>query len=382
MIKRLLQWRILVLLIAVAIIAGTLVYTRYLAGKIENEERQRVEEWIQANNVIQQSAESVSISLANLISVNNEDIPLIATDEQENIIETRNLDSAALSKDSNYAQKQLQHLKAQNKPIIWETASGLIKVYYGNSKLQSEVRYYPLVQLLVVALFIILVLSLITTQNKSTQNQVWAGMAKETAHQMGTPLTSLKGWTEMLKQEPANQPYITDIEKDISRLVLVSDRFGKIGSTPQLENTLLIPLVEEMITYMKRRASGKVTFEMNTNADDIQVLISPTLFNWVLENLIKNALDAMEGTGKIMITVDEQQKDVIIDVADTGKGISAANVKDVFKPGFTTKKRGWGLGLSLSKRIIEQYHKGSLSVKQSEPGKGTTFRIVLHKTPS
>ena len=235
-------------------------------------------------------------------------------------------------------------------------------------------------QLLVVALFIILVLSLISTQNKSTQNQVWAGMAKETAHQMGTPLTSLQGWAEMLKQEPVNEPYIKDIEKDISRLVLVSDRFGKIGSTPQLEKTSLLPLVEEMIAYMKRRASGKVSFQLNTNVDNVPVLISPTLFNWVLENLIKNALDAMEGAGKIMITVDEQQKDVIVDVADTGKGISAANIKEVFRPGFTTKKRGWGLGLSLSKRIIEQYHKGSLFVKNSEPGKGTTFRIVIHKS--
>ena len=380
MFKRFLDWRFFILLIAMAIIAGTLVYTRYLAGKIEKEERQRVEEWIQANNVIQQSAESVSISLANLISVNNEDIPLIATDEQENILETRNLDSAALLRDSNYVQKKLGHLKSQNNPIIWQTSSGIIKVFYGNSKLQSEIRYYPLVQLLVVALFIILVLSLISTQNKSTQNQVWAGMAKETAHQMGTPLTSLQGWAEMLKQEPVNEPYIKDIEKDISRLVLVSDRFGKIGSTPQLEKTSLLPLVEEMIAYMKRRASGKVSFQLNTNVDNVQVLISPTLFNWVLENLIKNALDAMEGAGKIMITVDEQQKDVIVDVADTGKGISAANIKEVFKPGFTTKKRGWGLGLSLSKRIIEQYHKGSLFVKNSEPGKGTTFRIVIHKS--
>jgi signal transduction histidine kinase len=287
-----------------------------------------------------------------------------------------------MKQDSNYVLKTFQKLKKENIPITWEISDSpklVYRVYYGNSKLLSEVQYYPLVQLLVVALFVILIISLITVQNKSTQNQVWAGMAKETAHQMGTPLSSLQGWLEMLRMEPANQPYISDIEKDIARLVLVSDRFGKIGSTPQLDNTSLLPLVEEMITYMKRRAPGKVSFELNTNAKEINVLISPTLFNWVLENLIKNALDALEGKGKISVNVEETNHNVYIDVSDTGKGISPANIKAVFKPGFTTKKRGWGLGLSLSKRIMEQYHKGNLFVKESEHGKGTTFRIVLNK---
>jgi K+-sensing histidine kinase KdpD len=382
MIQRFARWRFLFLIIATAIVAGTIFYTRYLAGKIEKEERQRVEEWVHAVKVIQQSTESASISLAILISANNEDIPLIATDDKEQVIDTRNLDSAAMKQDSNYVQKTFQKLKKENIPITWQISDSpklVYKVYYGNSKLLSEVQYYPLVQLLVVALFVILILSLITVQNKSTQNQVWAGMAKETAHQMGTPLSSLQGWLEMLRMEPVNQPYISDIEKDIARLVLVSDRFGKIGSTPQLDNTSLLPLVEEMITYMKRRAPGKVSFELNTNAQEINVLISPTLFNWVLENLIKNALDALEGKGKISVNVEETTHCVYIDVSDTGKGISPANIKAVFKPGFTTKKRGWGLGLSLSKRIMEQYHKGNLFVKESEPGKGTTFRIVLNK---
>lgn len=382
MFYRFLQWRLLLLLIATSIIAGTIFYTRYLARKIEKEERQRVEEWVQANKVIQQSQESVSISLANLISVNNEDIPLIATDEEDSIIDTRNLDSSKLLKNAGYLNKELERLKSQNTPIIWEISTSpkiIYKVYYGNSHLLNEVRYYPLVQLLVVALFVVLILSLIIIQSKSNENQVWAGMAKETAHQMGTPLTSLEGWVEMLKENPANKAYIPDIEKDVSRLKLVSDRFGKIGSTPNLEETALIPLIEEMIAYMKRRASGKVIFEFNKKATEVKVLISPTLFNWVLENLIKNALDAMDGAGKITVTLEEQGRSVIIDVSDTGKGITAANLKKVFKPGFTTKKRGWGLGLSLSKRIMEQYHKGGLFVKNSEPGKGTTFRITLNK---
>ena len=382
MIQRFARWRIAFLVIATAIVAGTIYYTRYLARKIEKEERQRVEEWVHANNVLQQSSESASISLANLINVNNEDIPLIATDENDQVIDSRNLDSIAIKKDSNYVQKAFKKLKSGNPPISWQISDSplvIYKVYYGNSKLLTEVQYYPLVQLLVVALFVVLILSLVTIQNKSTQNQVWAGMAKETAHQMGTPLSSLQGWLEMLRMEPANEPYIADIEKDIARLVLVSDRFGKIGSTPQLELTPLLPLVEEMITYMKRRAPGKVSFQWNTNANDISVLISPTLFNWVLENLIKNALDAMEGKGKITVDVEDTNKYVFIDVTDTGKGIAASNINAVFKPGFTTKKRGWGLGLSLSKRIMEQYHKGNLFVKESEPGKGTTFRIVLNK---
>jgi signal transduction histidine kinase len=382
MFQRFFQWRLLLLLIATSIVAGTLFYTKYLAGKIEREERQRIEEWVQANKVIQQSQESVSISLANLISVNNEDIPLIATDEADHIIDTRNLDSNKLVKDTNFLGKQLEHLKSQNTPILWEISASpsiTYKVYYGNSSLLNEVRYYPFVQLLVVTLFVVLILSLITIQNKSNENQVWAGMAKETAHQMGTPLTSLEGWVEMLKEHPANQAFIPDIEKDVSRLKLVSDRFGKIGSTPQVEQTDLIPLIQEMIAYMKRRASGKVIFEFNTIATEMKVLISPTLFNWVLENLIKNALDAMEGAGKISIALEDQPKAVIIDITDTGKGINAANIKKVFNPGFTTKKRGWGLGLSLSKRIMEQYHKGELYVKNSEPAKGTTFRIIIHR---
>lgn len=384
MFKRFLQWRLLLLLIASSIVAGTIIYTRYLANKIEIEERQRVEEWVQANKVIQQSQEPVSISLANLVSVNNEDIPLIATDEEDNIIDTRNLNASQLAKNELYAQNKLRQLKSENAPILWEISTDpriIYKVYYGNSSLLNEVRYYPIVQLLVVSLFVVLILSLISIQNKSQQNQVWAGMAKETAHQMGTPLTSLQGWVEMLKANPANEPYIADIEKDLSRLVLVSDRFGKIGSTPQVEQTKLVSLVEEMITYMKRRASGRVIFVFNTGniTKENTVLISPTLFNWVLENLIKNALDAMEGTGKITIKLENKEKSVMIDISDTGKGISAANIKKVFKPGFTTKKRGWGLGLTLCKRIMEQYHKGELFVKHSEPGKGTTFRMIIHK---
>jgi signal transduction histidine kinase len=215
---------------------------------------------------------------------------------------------------------------------------------------------------------------------RSTQNQVWAGMAKETAHQLGTPVSSLEGWIEILKETHANESFVPEMEKDVSRLRLVSDRFGKIGSTPQLEERNIIEQVKNMVEYIRKRAGGKVSFTINTHKqENIPIKISAPLFDWVIENLLKNALDAMEGKGSIKMDIHNSDKHVIIDVSDTGKGISKRNITRVFKPGFTTKKRGWGLGLSLSKRIIEQYHKGTLSVKQSELGKGTTFRIVLKK---
>ena len=236
-----------------------------------------------------------------------------------------------------------------------------------------------MVQLFIVALFILITVIALRTSYRSTQNGVWAGMAKETAHQLGTPVSSLEGWVEILKEQYATESFVPEIEKDVSRLRLVSDRFGKIGSTPQLEQRNVVTQIEQMVEYIRKRAGGRVNFVMNTSSPTIQANISAPLFDWVIENLLKNALDAMEGKGTLKITVQQQPKDVIIDVADTGKGISSQNLSQVFQPGFTTKKRGWGLGLSLSKRIIEQYHKGSIMVKYSEQGKGTTFRIVLRK---
>jgi signal transduction histidine kinase len=205
-------------------------------------------------------------------------------------------------------------------------------------------------------------------------------MAKETAHQLGTPVSSLEGWLEILRETTGNEKMVYELEKDVNRLRLVSDRFGKIGSTPQLEELNIIKQVEDVVEYVRKRAPGKVVFSIDTHGHtNIPVRISGPLFDWVIENLLKNALDAMEATGTIHVEIINQENDVVIEVTDTGKGISATNISKVFKPGFTTKKRGWGLGLSLSKRIVEQYHKGSLSVKNSEVGKGTTFRIVLKK---
>jgi signal transduction histidine kinase len=233
---------------------------------------------------------------------------------------------------------------------------------------------------LVVALFIIVTLVAIQTKNKSTQNQVWAGMAKETAHQLGTPISSLEGWVEMLRESPGNEKISIEMSKDVERLKLVSDRFGKIGSIPQLEPHDIIFQVEKMVNYIKRRSTDKVNFVIHDfGQQDVTAMINVPLFDWVIENLLKNALDAMDGHGSITVSIKAETTQVIIDVTDSGKGISKKNIPMVFKPGFTTKKRGWGLGLSLSKRIIEQYHKGELFVKSSEINKGTTFRIVLKK---
>lgn len=383
MIQPLFNWRTGLAIIAIAIISGTIFYSQFLARKIAKEERQRVEIWVEAGKLLVTDSTGVSDKLVSIIISGNNTIPIIQTDEKGNIIDHISLDSTKIREDPTYVSKKLKEFKSENNPITWTNPFDSTKhniYYYGHTSLLNQVRYYPVVQLLIVGLFIIITVTALTTSFKSTQNQVWAGMAKETAHQLGTPLTSLQGWIEMLKEYPENEKIVQEIEKDTNRLILVSDRFGKIGSTPQLENRNILQQVHTMVDYMKKRASGKVSFSVDTkDKTDITANISPPLFDWVIENLLKNALDAMEGKGSVNISMQANNGQIIIDVADTGKGIATQNINKVFKPGFTTKKRGWGLGLSLSKRIIEQYHQGKLFVKQSEPGKGTTFRIVLNK---
>ena len=293
-----------------------------------------------------------------------------------------NLDSNAIKNDTGYLRQTVQEFKQLHEELRIEISKDPLimnKYYYGDSKLLKEVRYYPLIQLFIVALFILITLITISTRNKSTQNQVWAGMAKETAHQLGTPLSSLQGWIELLKEKDGNEKIIHEMAKDVDRLKLVSERFGKIGSTPQLEEMNLVTQIENMVAYIKRRAPEKVNFNLTKAENEVTGMINGPLFDWVIENLLKNALDAMEGKGNINVNIKNEVAQIIIDITDTGKGINKQHFNKVFKPGFTTKKRGWGLGLSLSKRIIEHYHKGELFVKSSEPGKGTTFRIVLSK---
>ena len=382
------QWlngKTLLFLIAAAIVTGTIFYSSYLAKKIAADEKNKVEIWVEAQRTILNANDEVSLNLAAKISSENKEIPIIETNENDSINAGNcvNLDSAKIKNDPNYLYKKLDDFKQQHDPIILslsEKPYTANKYYYGESKLQSEVRYYPIVQLIVVGLFLVVTIIAQRTSYISTQNQLWAGMAKETAHQLGTPVSSLKGWVEVLKEDPASANLSLEIEKDVNRLELITDRFGKIGSHPHLEEKNVVEQVKSMVDYIKRRAGKKVNIVLDTeNENDIPAMISPPLFDWVIENLLKNALDAIEGKGLVKVQIKDTAAQVVIDVSDTGKGISKNNIAKVFEPGFTTKKRGWGLGLTLSKRIIEQYHKGSIFVKHSEQGKGTTFRIELNK---
>lgn len=383
MIQPLFNWKTGLALIAIAIVTGTIFYSQYLAKKIAREERQKVEEWVEAGKLLVNDRSGISDRLVSIIITQNTTIPIIVTDENNNILDHVNLDSVEVNNDKDYVQKKLKQFRSTNDPIEWINPANPSEknlYYYGNTALLNQVRYYPLVQLLIVGLFITITLITLTTSFRSTQNQVWAGMAKETAHQLGTPLSSLQGWVEMLKDNHPGEMIVAEMEKDVNRLKLVSDRFGKIGSIPQLEPHDVVTNINRMVDYIRRRATGRISFLIECTASaPIVANISPPLFDWVIENLLKNALDAMEGKGSITISIKENPQDIYIDVQDSGKGISKQHIRQVFNPGFTTKKRGWGLGLSLSKRIVEQFHKGELFVKGSEPGKGTTFRIILKK---
>lgn len=380
MFRQIINWRTGLALVAILIVSGTIIYSQYLAKKIAKDEKQKVVQWVEANQFVINANSDVDITLASKIITENNTIPIIETNEKDSITDFRNLDSAKSANNISYVEKKIKQFKG---PIEWidpKDSTKINRYYYGESKLLNEVRYYPIVQLAIVALFIVITIISLRSNYRSAQNQVWAGMAKETAHQLGTPVSSLEGWVEMLKEKSGNEKIVQELEKDVDRLRLVSDRFGKIGSKPHLEEIDLINQVNTMVDYMRKRATGKINFIVNTHdKNKIIARVSAPLFDWVIENLLKNSLDALEGKGTITVDIHEEKDSVYIDITDTGKGIARKNIPMVFKPGFTTKKRGWGLGLSLSRRIINQYHKGEIFVKNSELGKGTTFRIVLKK---
>lgn len=381
MFRALFNFRSALALIAVAIVTGTIFYSDFLSKKIEVEEREKISQWVEANKFIASAPPNVDLTLASQIQQKNTDIPIIWTNENDSIIDSRNIDTTEIKASKNFLKEKLKEFKSAHPPIILQLNKDPYvadKYYYGDSKLLKQVRYYPIVQLFVVALFIFITFYAISVRNKSTQNQVWAGMAKETAHQLGTPISSLQGWVEMLKEQSENPVISSEMEKDVNRLKLISDRFGKIGSAPKLEQHDIIGQVEKMVAYIKRRSTEKVNFILEKPEGEMMANISEPLFDWVIENLLKNALDAINGHGTIRIRIKNLRGRLIVDVIDSGRGINKQNLRKVFKPGFTTKKRGWGLGLSLAKRIIEKYHDGQLFVKSSEVGKGTTFRIVLN----
>lgn len=382
MLSRFFNFKTILATIAILIVSGTIFYSQYIAKKIAIDERKKIEQWAEAVKENSDPTATITNLASRVLTENSLDIPIILVTEKEELLDHRNLDSTAIAKDKNYISKKIAEFKNLHETIVWKNPSDttqINRVYYGESKLLNEVRYYPLVQMVIVILFIVIVLMLLQSSYKSTQNQVWAGLAKETAHQLGTPVSSLEGWLEMLREIKGNEKIVPEMEKDVNRLLLISDRFGKIGSTPHLEEKNIVLQVQAMMDYIKKRAGQKVAFNLQSNSPNITAHISPPLFDWVIENLLKNALDAMVGKGKINVDIFEDANKIFIEVTDTGKGISKANIGKVFKPGFTTKKRGWGLGLTLTRRIVEQYHKGVIYVKHSELNKGTTFRIELKK---
>ena len=380
MISRFLNLKTILATIAILIVSGTIFYSQYIANKIAVEETRKIEQWAEAVKTNSNPTVTETNLTSRILSENSLEIPIILVTEKNELLDYRNIDTTGLSINKNFIISKIAEFKKIHTPIEWKNpldSTQINRVFYGESKLLKEVRYYPIVQLIIVILFIIIVLIALQTSYKSTQNQVWAGLAKETAHQLGTPVSSLEGWLEMLREIKGTEQIVPEIEKDIDRLLLISDRFGKIGSTPHLEDRNLLEQTNYMVEYIKKRAGHNVKFNLTTNNSSTKAKISPPLFDWVIENLLKNALDAMEGKGVITINILEQTDIVSIEIKDDGKGISARNIDKVFKPGFTTKKRGWGLGLTLTKRIIEQFHSGKIYIKQSEIGKGTTFRIEL-----
>jgi signal transduction histidine kinase len=381
MFVRFFNLRNMLTLVAIVFITASIFYSNYLAKNIAKGEKIKVQQYVSAVNDLYNLSNTDTKLASQIIVENSKDIPLIQTNEKDSIIYS-NFDSAKVLKNHNYLKNKLAELKEINEPIEWQNPLNATQknyTFYGESNLLKQVRYFPIVQLIVAMLFIIVISIAISTKSKSEQNQVWAGMAKETAHQLGTPISSLEGWMEILKDDEKTAKYAVEMNKDVERLKLVSDRFGKIGSTPVLEETNLNLQVEKMVAYIKKRSPEKVVMQMQSNEENIAAMINPPLFDWVIENLLKNALDSMNGQGAIHININNEPTQIVIDVKDSGKGIVKKNIPKVFNPGFTTKKRGWGLGLSLSKRIINLYHKGDIFVKQSELGKGTTFRIVLKK---
>jgi len=314
------------------------------------------------------------------ITLNSVGAPVIITNElEDHILSYGNLDSTMM-RDTNYVRHQLEVMRSENDPLeIDFMNTGKAKVFYRTSDLVEQMKYYPILQFIVIALYLLIAYLLFSWARRSEQNQVWAGMAKETAHQLGTPISSLMGWVELLKMQEEPFAGTNEMEKDIERLQIVTDRFSKIGSIPVLEPTDVIPVIKDTMDYLQHRFSKKFEFDIQLPTESLILPLVPSLFRWVLENLTKNAVDAMGDHGKITLTLQEGPDEVTIDLSDTGKGISKSQIKQVFKPGYTSKKRGWGLGLSLAKRIVEEYHKGKIFVKSSVVGQGTTFRIQLRK---
>jgi signal transduction histidine kinase len=375
---RYLNWKTILAVLALLIVATTLQYTNQLAGKLAAEERRDVESWADAIKTLVSVKPDQDLSFALHIIEQNTSIPVIQTNSNNRVLHVQNIDTAGVKNPDAFLQRKLAEFRSIHPPIVIDFGSDSNYLYYGESYLLRELRMFPYVQLLIILLFLGVLIYALTTAHRAIQNQVWVGLSKETAHQLGTPLTSMEGWVELLAMEQGeDHETVQEMRKDLERLKLVADRFSKVGSTPVLGEEDVNQRIEEMVSYMQKRAPESVAIQYQSIEQPVLIALNGPLFDWVLENLMRNALDAMDGKGRLNVQLKDHKTYVIIDVTDTGKGISQKNIRKVFKPGFSTKKRGWGLGLSLSKRIIEHYHKGTLRVKESTEGKGTTFRIQI-----
>ncbi len=373
-------WKFTLFLVAVFIGAGSLGYTNWLVKSLSQEERRKVELWAEATELLI-SAETDDADLSFPLSViqKNTTVPLILTNKSGDIITFKNLDTLRLHK-RNYLNKQLQVMRETNDSIpIFLGDGDMNYIFYGTSILLNRLKYFPFIQLAVIILFIIVSYLAFSSSRKAEQNKVWVGLTKETAHQLGTPTSSLNGLVELLKNRPEVSDLVEELEKDALRLVKITERFSKIGSKPVLLNTNLSKVLRESINYLTSRSSENIIFKVSFPEEEISLPLNSALFEWVIENICKNSMDAISGKGKITVEVKYNEHYVYIDISDTGKGIPRSKFKTIFKPGYTTKQRGWGLGLSLSKRIVEIYHGGRIFVLNSDLKKGTTVRIILKK---
>lgn len=368
------------LIIAAIIIAcGSLIVSHYLIKDLSKEERNKIEIWAEAMQEMVSQNENSNINLVAQILSSNTTIPVILYDKKNDHYTSHNIELPETDEQI-FLKKKIRDFKKKHKPIIIQVEEFDQYVYYDDSYTLKRLQIYPYVQVGVLIIFMITAFLALFSTMKMEQDRLWVGLSKETAHQLGTPISSLLAWIEYLKMKEADPIILNDMEKDVNRLQMITDRFSKIGSTPTLESKEISAIIEQTISYLEKRISRKVIFTLNTPTEPLFATISPPLLSWVIENLTKNAVDAMGGQGNITYTISDRENAISIDITDSGKGIPKSKHSTIFNPGYTTKSRGWGLGLSLAKRIIESYHKGKIYVKSSEIGVGTTFCIELKKS--
>lgn len=380
---RIRQVKIILVVAAVLIAVASLFISQYLVRDLSIEERHKMEVWAEAMRSLNNADENTDLNLVLKVIDGNNTIPVIVLDKDGVANTFRNIRLEAKDYEDSLRVATMMGkamLKAGNAVKIYlddEGVGDFINVCYDDSVMIKRLQSWPYIQLGIVMVFVVVAIFALLTSKRAEQNKVWVGLSKETAHQLGTPISSLMAWTEILKETYPEDELLPEMDQDVRRLQLIADRFSKIGSMPELTPVSLSEVMGHVVEYMNRRTSAKVLMRMELPEEDVVAAINPSLFEWVIENLCKNAVDAMEGEGSITLHLEKDESKVIIDVTDTGKGIRKKDLRNVFTPGFTTKKRGWGLGLSLAKRIVEEYHKGKIYVKCSELGKGTTFRIEL-----